>query len=167
MSLEADAIIAAALRDAPNDALFNFYGNVKDQLTRFATGDGLQPWPEEVRPVIARAFGPGELLAFDRSRQSQGARLVPGMLRRLHQVAAVAGLAGLCAMPFVARRRAVAGLAVAVLLALVGNAVITGGLSQPHDRYEARLIWLAVAVPCIVLPSLRAARRRGAEAVSA
>ena len=30
-----------------------------------------------------------------------------------------------------------------ILLALAGNAAICGALSNPHDRYQSRLIWLA------------------------
>jgi hypothetical protein len=34
-------------------------------------------------------------------------------------------------------------LAITVSLALSGNAVICGGLSGPHDRYGARIVWIA------------------------
>ncbi len=164
VSLEADAIIEAALRDAPSDALNSFFGNVKEQLGRFATGDGLEPWPATVRPVIARAFPAGELRAYDASRQSAGSLLLPPWLQALHRGAAIAGVAVLCIAPILSRRRVKAGLLAAVLLALVGNAAITGGLSQPHDRYQARLIWLAVAaVPVAVLVSLAEFRRRPEE----
>ncbi len=167
VSLEADAIIMAALRDAPTRVLNRYVGNVTDQLARFATGDGLQPWPATVRPIIARSFPASELQAYDASRQSGGLPLVAEPLRLLHRAAATAGLAALCAMPIVARRRVAGGLAVAVLLALLGNAMITGGLSQPHDRYQARLIWLAVAAPLLALPLLPQACRRRAEALPA
>jgi hypothetical protein len=30
-----------------------------------------------------------------------------------------------------------------VLVALIGNAIVCGALSNPHDRYQSRLIWLA------------------------
>jgi len=167
VSLEADAIIMAALRDAPSDSLGRYVGNVTDQLTRFATGDGLQPWPSTVRPVIARGFPASELRAYDASRQSGGLPLIPESLLRLHRAAAIVGLAALCVMPILARRRLVAGLAVAVLLALLGNAMVTGGLSQPHDRYQARLIWLAVASPLLAAPLLLQACRRRTEALPA
>ena len=34
-------------------------------------------------------------------------------------------------------------LAVTVTLALFGNAFVCGALSNPHDRYGARMVWLA------------------------
>jgi hypothetical protein len=37
-------------------------------------------------------------------------------------------------------------LALFVLLALLGNAFICGVLSNPHDRYQSRLVWLASLV---------------------
>jgi hypothetical protein len=42
-----------------------------------------------------------------------------------------------------------------VLLAILANAFVCGALSNPHDRYGARIAWLA---PFIVL--LAASRRR-------
>ena len=45
----------------------------------------------------------------------------------------------------VRRRHVAAGFALAALVAVLANAVITGGLSGPHDRYGARLAWLATS----------------------
>jgi len=39
-------------------------------------------------------------------------------------------------------RRALQALAVLIVLALIGNAAVTGILSAPHDRYQARVYWL-------------------------
>jgi hypothetical protein len=41
---------------------------------------------------------------------------------------------------------AIGELAAAVVLTLIGNAFICGALSNPHDRYGARVVWLAVLV---------------------
>ena len=43
-------------------------------------------------------------------------------------------------------RRDVAALALFVLIALIGNAFINGALSNPHDRYQSRIAWLATLV---------------------
>lgn len=42
-----------------------------------------------------------------------------------------------------------------VLLALLGNATICGVLSNPNDRYQGRMVWLAVLVTGIALASWR------------
>jgi hypothetical protein len=53
-----------------------------------------------------------------------------------------------------------------VFLALVGNAIICGTFSNPHDRYQSRLIWLPVFVVLLALArdpgALRPAAERGA-----
>jgi peptidoglycan/LPS O-acetylase OafA/YrhL len=41
------------------------------------------------------------------------------------------------------RRDDVTLLAATVTLALLGNAVICGVISGPHDRYGARMVWIA------------------------
>ena len=56
------------------------------------------------------------------------------------------------------------GLLIAVLVALPVNAAVTGALSAPHDRYQARLMWLPAFVagrsPCC--PLRRPAMKRDA-----
>ena len=42
-------------------------------------------------------------------------------------------------------------LAITVALALLANAFVCGALSNPHDRYGARMVWLAVLV-LLLLP---------------
>jgi hypothetical protein len=45
---------------------------------------------------------------------------------------------------------------IVVLAALIGNAMVTGGISAVHDRYQTRLIWLVVFAACAgALPALR------------
>ena len=53
----------------------------------------------------------------------------------------------------------VAELAAACALALVANAFICGVLSNPHDRYGARLVWIAIFAVAIAV--LRFASRLG------
>ena len=63
-----------------------------------------------------------------------------------------------------ARRREFAdlgALAAVVALAILANAAVCGVLSNPHDRYGARMVWLAPLVVLLV-PWMRrhSARRR-------
>jgi peptidoglycan/LPS O-acetylase OafA/YrhL len=51
-------------------------------------------------------------------------------------------------------------LAATCLLALLANAFVCGTLSNPHDRYGARLIWLAVAGATLAAVRLYEERRR-------
>ena len=38
-----------------------------------------------------------------------------------------------------------------VLLGLIGNAIICGTFSNPHDRYQSRIIWLPTLVVLMAL----------------
>jgi hypothetical protein len=49
-------------------------------------------------------------------------------------------------------------LSVTVALAILGNAVVCGALANPHDRYGARMAWLATLV--VVIAAWRLASRR-------
>jgi O-antigen/teichoic acid export membrane protein len=144
VSAEADAIIGAALRAEPGTELRAFLSNGLLQLTRFASGDGLTPWPTTVTPRIEHDFPTREAAAYAAARQTRGMLAVPGWLQTLHAAIAILGVVGCCGLllPAMRRRHVAAGFAVAVLLALSGNAALTGGLSAPHDRYQSRIMWL-------------------------
>jgi hypothetical protein len=38
-----------------------------------------------------------------------------------------------------------------VTLAILGNAIVCGALSGPHDRYGARMVWIATFAVLIIL----------------
>ena len=100
-------------------------------------------------------------VAFASSYQNTGRLAVPRLLQPLHLATAVAGIAGCCAILFLAPRRHLAtGLAVAVLVALLANAAVTGGLSGPHERYQSRIMWLPPVAALLGLP-LCGARNSG------
>jgi hypothetical protein len=144
VAAEADGIIAAALRAEPGTELRAFLMNGLQQLTHFASGDGLQRWPVAVTPWIERNFPRFEVDTYAAARQSQGTLAVPPWMQALHIYVAILGVGVCCALlPIALRRRhVVAGFIVTVLLAVVTNAAITGGLSGPHDRYQSRIMWL-------------------------
>ena len=92
---------------------------------------------------------------------------VPAWLQAIHAGVAVLGVAGCCVvLPFAIRRRQlIAGFAAAVLLALLTNATITGGLSGPQDRYQSRLMWLAPLIVLVACAGLRDFAGRASRAV--
>jgi peptidoglycan/LPS O-acetylase OafA/YrhL len=61
-------------------------------------------------------------------------------------------------------------LAITVALALLANAFVCGALSNPHDRYGARMAWLAVLVvllvPWTIIPSSRSGGSRSGAKVT-
>lgn len=72
VSREAGAIIAAAVLADPAGEARAALGNSVEQLTRFASGDGLNPWPAEVSPIIERHFPPREQAAYAAARAAGG-----------------------------------------------------------------------------------------------
>jgi hypothetical protein len=167
---EASAIVSAVLRDAPGAVALGFAMNAVEQFRLVDTGDGLEPWPgvPGPEPLIARFF-PHELDRFIAGRQQHGLLLSDALAAApLHRFAALCGLVALLALPVLFRRRLGLGgvaLVVMVLAAGVGNAAITGGLSGPAVRYQARLAWLFVFAPAAValaapVPSIRQTVKR-------
>jgi hypothetical protein len=75
-------------------------------------------------------------------------------LAPLHRAAAWLGILGLLAVPLLRGRalgRPGAALVLFVLAGALGNAAITGGLSGPAVRYQARLAWVFALVPGALL----------------
>ena len=52
-------------------------------------------------------------------------------------------------------------LATTAVTALLANAFVCGVLSNPHDRYGARIIWIAPLVVTLLLCRLYARREQG------
>ncbi len=163
---EARAIIVATLREAPVAVGRSMAANTLRQLRLLRTGDGLEAWPDVPGPgpLIARFF-PAERPAFEAARQQRG--LLEAEARGFAPLHAALGLGGLAALALllVLRRpamglpeRALAGL---VLAAAIGNAAVTGALSVPTDRYQARLAWLFVLAPGLALAGAAVSRSAG------
>jgi hypothetical protein len=167
VSAEAGTIIAAAWRAAPSEMAQAALRNFARQLAWFATGDGLEAWPNTVTPAIALDFPPAEYAAFAKSLQSTGSLRVPWPLPALHMAAAWLGVA-LCGAVLVLgwRRDVAAGFAAAALLTVLVNAAVTGCLSGPHDRYQSRVMWLPLAIALPALPAVLTRRRAPAPQVA-
>ena len=86
---------------------------------------------------------------YTEARQQQGevSRQLFKTLNRVHRPVAwlaTAMLPLLLVLGVRAHRFDRALLAFFLLTALVGNAFICGALSNPHDRYQSRVVWIAV-----------------------
>ncbi len=153
IAAEANAIIAAAILSAPGQEARATLANAAEQITRFASGDGLESWPNQVTPWIARDFPPREAAAYAAGLQANGRLAVPSWLGALHQLIALTGIAvAAILLPLTWRRdrRAAHGLLIA-LLVLPLSAAITGGLSTPHDRYQSRIAWIPAWIAALSL----------------
>jgi hypothetical protein len=160
VSSEAGAIIAAAVRADPAGEARAAASNTLDQLLRFASGDGLAPWAAQVTPWIERDFPRAEAARYAAARQQRGALQIPQWLDLAHNAVSLAGVgACLLLLPVAIRRGSVsAGLLATVLVALPVSAAITGALSGPHDRYQARIMWLPPFAATLAFIALRPKR---------
>lgn len=158
LAREAGEIVGVTLRQQPEAVLRGALADTLAQMRQFASGDGLEPWPAQVTPWIEADFPPSTLAVFASARQQNGTLALPAWLVGLHRWAALAGIVP-CLLLFVpilrprvpkpvalGRRRIADGFVLLVLLALPLGAAITGALSGPHDRYQARIMWLPLFV---------------------
>jgi hypothetical protein len=159
-STEANAILSATLQAEPLVELRAVLDNALRQLSQFTTGAELDPWSDSVTPWIMRDFPTFEVDTYLTARQTNDVLRLPNWLVALHRATALIGV-GLCGalLPIALRRRPLVGAFLAlVLIAVLINALVTGGLSGPHDRYQARVMWLppllaALAIPALMIPA--------------
>lgn len=117
------------------------FGNLGEQLTRYSLREFT--YNEEMRDRIARMFA-GERLSSQQASRIYREQLPLVVYSDIQNAAFLLALlvAGVCLCLRFSMRFAVLGLAIG--LVLLGNAAITGMLSTPHERYQARVLWLAV-----------------------
>ena len=157
LSPEAGVIVGETLRSRPAEVAASLLRNTLVQMVTATAGDTLvaDHLAVTVRPRIAEAFPPAALAAYDAALQPRG--VLPAAAAPFlwpHGPVLVLGAAlALLAWARAARggdaRRL--GLVVGVLVAVSANAAATGGLSKPHLRYEARILWLMPVIAALAL----------------
>ena len=103
-----------------------------------------------------------KLASFMHLARQQNAEMSFAVINRLQYPVALIAMALLPVFVLLASRRKVPDvgeLAAACSVALVANAFICGVLSNPHDRYGARLVWIAVFA--VIIAILRFASHLG------
>jgi hypothetical protein len=128
------------------------------QLVSVGTGEGVASSIWHTYAIIERD-APGAVSAMRAARQQQGGFDFT-IINRLHVPVALTSmllLIVIIAFSLRSRRDTDLGLlAAAVLLAILANAVICGVLANPHDRYGARIAWVATLVVAMVGARIRA-----------
>jgi hypothetical protein len=141
---EARRIVWATLLDHPFQILQRAMVDAGRQFLRFQAGDGLsQDFAGMVAEALAPVFGPGMEKSLLQSKQAQG-RLPIAQSRQLHVGGLIFALGIFCWSIKFWRQQLPSKLVtlyVFVLLGIVWNAIVTGALSGPYDRYLARVIW--------------------------
>jgi hypothetical protein len=144
LAAESTRMILDSIKRYPLLHLQNAARATAEQFVTFRTGDGLH-YHEHPTDWLMRTLLPGQYAAYKAAWQQQSEDLSFDPLNLLHvPVGILSLLAGLVCCWWACRRSCPADpcvLPVFLLLALLGNAFICGALSNPHDRYQSRVLW--------------------------
>ena len=144
---EEGRIIADSVRRYP---LLQVEAAVRDsvrQFFTFKTGDGIESQEWILKPEIQKMM-PAQIPGYLAAEQQRG-KLRFVTLNMIHVTVGMLSLLGLLLLlqrALIRGRWNEAALPGLVLSALIGNAIICGTFSNPHDRYQSRLIWLPTLV---------------------
>ena len=151
MDDEMGYIVVHALKEYPAWQAEAALKATAQQLVAIATGEGCTEWLGHTYGIIER-YIPAQAKPMRAARQ-QRKEVNFTAVNFLHVPVALASmLAVLALFAFGLWRRQfddITLLAATVFFTLLGNAMICGIISGPHDRYGARLVWIATFVALI------------------
>jgi hypothetical protein len=153
MNEEMGYIVVQSLKDYPAWQAGAALRAMGQQLLHVATGEGTNGWIPHTRGIVER-YIPAQAAPMRAARQ-QNWQLDFTAINWVHVPVALASMLALVVLlgNAVARRRLddLTLLAATVTLALLGNAFICAVISGPHDRYGARMVWVATFVVLMAL----------------
>jgi hypothetical protein len=151
---EAREIVRGTLATYPGWILRAFVENTAREFVDVGTGGWINFPPEMLgRPItkyIEYQF-PDAYPDYLNSLQVRG-RIPTGALATGHRLVVIAAALACCAFLVIAvrrRQRIYVTLCALLLAALLGNAMVTGGISAVHDRYQTRVAWLIVLAAAV------------------
>jgi hypothetical protein len=132
------------------------------KLVKVGSGEGVIDKMWHTYGIMNR-YTPSVVPAMRAARQQHG-ELAFESINRLHVPIALASMA---LLPFLIAAGfrwtalgALSRLAATLTVALLANAFVCGALANPHDRYGARLVWLAPLLIMLVPAAFRLVRPR-------
>ncbi len=148
---EAGEIVRGATGAFPRDVARAMLRNTVTQLDLIASGEDLVPMSWHFVKTQLKRY-PRDFRSFRFAMQNRADGLDFTAINRLQVPIAQASevvVLGLLVIAWRRRDRISAGLLVTVVVAVLGNAFVCGALSNPHDRYQNRIIWLPLFACCI------------------
>jgi hypothetical protein len=149
----------AAVTAYPGMTLWTTLRSTAQQMVKVATGDALDESHSDTRGIINKDLPAiAQSLFAARQQNGQVTRQLFDRLNLIHVPVALLSVLGLLPGALWCWRNGrpdLAALALFVFLALLGNAFICGALSNPHDRYQSRLVWLAPLVAGMIIVACR------------
>ena len=164
---ESEKIVDDILVRYPGGFLLSTISDTAEQLLDFRTGDQIEPQEWVLHANLDR-FIPHQMTGYMGARQQEG-KIRFHYVNDVHwPVAALAQIGAIAAFFLMVRQRRwnSAIFLGFVLAALLGNALICGALSNPHDRYQSRLVWLPVFALALLGTEGRFSLRDTAESVT-
>ncbi|HBI14716.1 MAG TPA: hypothetical protein DDY20_04255 [Desulfobulbaceae bacterium] len=161
---ELSYLVRASIKAYPGAFVLTSLQATAVQMVKVATGDGLDEFQPAAREVFTNVL-PRTAESFNAAHQQQG-RITQSLFDNLNTVhvpvarLSILGLLIIACWGLRARRHDLAALAIFTFLALLGNAFICGALSNPHDRYQGRLVWIATLVCGMAVMSWRQGRHK-------
>ncbi len=151
---EMERIVLGAIKDYPLWQIESAAVATARQLVHVKTGEGVEDTLWHTYLVI-RDHLPEVLPAMNAARQQQHPSISFTAINEVHYPIALIGMALLPVIFLLAvfelLPRKFADLAGTAMLALLGNAIVCGAVSNPHDRYGARMVWIGAFVVLLAL----------------
>lgn len=165
---EAGVIVKGAIAMFPADVGRAMVDNTLTQLDLIGAGEDLVPMTWHFVHTLLKHY-PSDFRAFRFAHQQRREGISFDAMNKLQVPVAEAAEIAMVGLLFFAwrrRDRISGGILITILLALLGNAFVCGALSNPHDRYQNRLVWLALmgAIICAVRLDQRFAHRKPLDA---
>lgn len=157
MTAEMETIAIGSVVDFPIEVLETTVRATAEQIVAVRTGEGVVNWIWHTY-FIVKDWAPQLQPAMWAAKQQKG-QISFTAINRLHYPVALLSMALLpliVIMGWTGRLpRAFGDLAFVCILALLANAFVCGGLANPHDRYGARIVWLATFAVVVAALSYR------------
>jgi hypothetical protein len=162
---EMRTIVLGSIRDYPALQAETAVRATARQLVEVGTGEGIVTTLWHTYGIIEH-YTPSAVPAMRAARQQHG-EIGFTAINEIHVPVAWAAMALLPALLILGLYSAefadLGRLAATLILALVGNAAVCGVISDPHDRYGSRIVWIAVFAVALAAWRIYAlARERGA-----
>jgi hypothetical protein len=167
---EAHRIIRESLAQYPGRHVIAALSATIQQFVQFKTGEGMRSHDNWHTESVFAMLAPRALERFRASRQ-QNDEFDFTLLNVVQIPLAWLSMAALVLLLSLKRKtladQSSAALSAMCLIALLTNAAICGVFSNPNDRYQSRIIWLAPLAAIITLLSRRANNSTGYSGLSA
>jgi len=163
LGAEMRTIVLGSLHDYPWLQVEAAVSATVRQLGTVASGEGVVDSVAHTYGIMER-YTPAVVPAMRAARQQHG-EISFEAINRVHVPVGLLSAALLPVLLVFGRKRReldrLRALGTTLAVALLANAFVCGALANPHDRYGARLIWLAPLIMMLVAVSLRAAATQG------